>query len=264
MRIFAACASLALIAHPSAAKPLQPAGKWRVDFGESHCIAQRIHGPPDKPIYLMLKASAVGEGLQLSIIANGRNESGVQEKAKLSFDGGAPAELWQLRYGAEKKLVRTVNLTQSQADQLARAASLRWLAPNIDYSIPLGPMTDLVELIEKCRTNLAEYWNGTEQKEALIKQGPRLDQPVRRLFSSSDYPDQAVMRRLSGTAKVVGLIDETGKMADCMVVETSGVAVLDAQTCIMIHKRGKFTPAIGADDKPAKSVFVQRVRWEMP
>ena len=265
MRRLVACASFSLVANPgvAATKPLEPAGKWIVDFGASHCIAQRNYGTAEKPIYLMLKASAIGEGLQLSVVVTGHRTDGVQEKAKLRLGKVEPIELWQLKYGFEKKLVRTVNLTQPQADQLARATELHWSTAHMDYSMPLGPVANLVKLIEKCRTSLAEDWNGTEEKKALLKQEARLDKPVGRLFSSSDYPDQAILRSQSGTAKVVGLVDEKGQLADCMVVETSGIAVLDAQTCIMIHKRGKFTPAIGSDNKPAKSVFVQRVRWEM-
>lgn len=266
MRKLVACACVGLAAYPGtvAAKPLESAGQWIVDFGDSHCIAQRIYGAPDKPIYLLLKASAVGEGLQLSILSKGPNTGGVQERARLRLDNGEAIELWQLRYGVEKKQVRTVNLTEAQTGELSRATELRWSATTLDYSIPLGPMTSLVKLMHKCRTSLAEYWNGTEDKQALLKQGARLDKPVGQLFSTSDYPDQAVRAEQSGTAKVIGLVDEKGKMADCMVVETSGVAVLDGQTCIMINKRGRFTPAIGPDDKPTKSVFVSRVRWEMP
>ena len=65
-------------------------------------------------------------------------------------------------------------------------------------------------------------------------------------------------------ATIVALIDEKGEMADCAVIETSGIAALDAQTCFIMRKRGKFAPAIGQDGKPAKGVFTQRIRWEMP
>ncbi len=266
MRTLVTLGCFSLIAGPAiaASKPLAPNGKWIVDFGENRCVAQRLYGDERHPVYLFAKASAVGEGVQLSVAVKGANSDGVQEKAKLFLGGPEPLELLQLRYGIEKKQVRSVNLTKAQTERLAQATELRWNTANMDHSLPLGSMKDLIRVLEECRSGLAEYWNGTEDKKALLKQEARLDKPVGRLFSSSDYPNQAVFARQSGTAKVVGLVDEQGRLADCMVVETSGVAVLDAQTCIMIHKRGKFTPAIGPDGKPAKSVFVQRVRWEMP
>lgn len=266
MRHLVACACVALIANPGnvAAKPLQPTGKWVVDFGDSRCVAQRIYGETGKPVYLLIKASAVGEGLQLSVAQKGPNGYGVQEPAKLTMGKGEPIKLLQLRYGIEKKQVRTVNLTRAQMEQLASSTELRWDTANLDYSIPLGPMANLIKVVEKCRVGLGDYWNGTPEKKALLKQPVSMNTTIRKLFSSDDYPSQAVFGVQSGTAHIIALIDEKGQMADCMVVETSGIAVLDAQTCIIMHKRAKFSPAIGADGKPAKSTFTQRVRWEMP
>jgi TonB family protein len=265
MRIPVTCACIALLSHQTvSAKPLQPAGKWVVDFGDSRCVAQRIYGEPADPIYLLIKASAVGDGLQLSVAKKGPNGFGVQEKAKLTFGKGEPVELSQLRYGVEKKQVRTVNLTRDQVNLLGGASELKWFTANLDVSLPLGAMGNLVKIVHECRATLAEDWNGTAEKEALLKQGPTADRRVVNLFATRDYPSQAVMAEQSGTANVVALVDEKGKLADCMVVETSGVAVLDAQTCLVMMTRGKFSAAIGSDGKPAKSIFTQRIRWEMP
>ena len=60
------------------------------------------------------------------------------------------------------------------------------------------------------------------------------------------------------------LIDEAGKLANCMVVGTSGYASLDAQSCAVLKERAKFVPALGIDGKPTKSGILQRIRWQMP
>lgn len=168
-----------------------------------------------------------------------------------------------MRFGVERKQVRMINLTKAEIGQLASTSELRWNAANVDYSLPLGPMGNLIKLMEECRAGLRDYWNGTPEKLADLKQGPTLNKPVIRLFNSNDYPSQAIFADLSGATQVVGLVNEKGELVDCTIVETSGVAVLDAQTCIIVRQRGKFSPAIGADGKPAKGVFVQRISWEM-
>ena len=263
MRGFVAVSLAALLAPQSAsAKPLPPATKWVVDFGDSHCVAQRIYSAGKNPVYLLLKASAVGEGLQVSVAVKGPNGYGVQEKAKLSFGGQEPTAVSQIRFGAEKKQVRMINLSKPEVARLAGATELRWDTANMDYTLPLGPMKDLVKIIEECRVSLGEYWNGTPEKLASLKQEPRLNTAVRKLFKSTDYPSQALMGDQSGTARIVALVDEKGQMTDCTIVETSGVAVLDAQTCIIVRERGKFSPALGADGQPVKGVFSQRIRWE--
>lgn len=60
------------------------------------------------------------------------------------------------------------------------------------------------------------------------------------------------------------LIDEKGKVADCTVTQTSGLAALDSQTCFIITSRAKFVPAVGADGNPAKHSMSPRIQWKMP
>ncbi|HEX2803352.1 MAG TPA: energy transducer TonB, partial [Sphingomicrobium sp.] len=66
-----------------------------------------------------------------------------------------------------------------------------------------------------------------------------------------------------GGVGLVLLVDETGKVADCSVIRTSGVAALDAQACTILKLRGKLEPAIGADGKPAKGSLVGSVNWRI-
>ncbi len=256
--------ALALVAaQPASASPIQPTVKWIVDFGDSRCVAQRIYGNNRDPVYLLLKASAIGEGIQLSVAVKGPNGMGFQEKAKLYLGGDEPLELSQLRFGAEKKQVRIVNLTKEQTARVAGSTVLRWFTSNLDYSMPLGPMNNLIKVMEECRADLRSYWNGTEEKSASLQEEPKLNTTIRKLFKTDDYPSQAVIGGQSGIAKIVALVDEKGHMADCTIVETSGFAALDAQTCLIVRQRGKFTAAIGADGQPVKGVFTQRIRWEI-
>ena len=49
-----------------------------------------------------------------------------------------------------------------------------------------------------------------------------------------------------------------------MANETSGSAVLDAMTCIVLRQRAKFKPARDVDGKPVHSYYDQRVTWQIP
>jgi protein TonB len=84
---------------------------------------------------------------------------------------------------------------------------------------------------------------------------------LRKLFDSGDYPAQALSEGDSGITRIVALIDQKGGVAECMVDETSGIATLDAMTCIIVKERAKFVPAVGQDGKPARSATTTRVRW---
>lgn len=83
------------------------------------------------------------------------------------------------------------------------------------------------------------------------------------LFGSDDYPRVAWLADAGGTVALTLLIDEGGKVASCMVIQPSGLASLDAQSCAIIMVRAKFDPALGVDGRPTKSGITTRIKWMM-
>lgn len=82
------------------------------------------------------------------------------------------------------------------------------------------------------------------------------------LFRSDDYPDDAIESDQSGMTKFVLMIDERGAVMDCAVVESSGVATLDAMGCQVLRERARFGPAKDGANKPVKSTYITpRIRW---
>jgi TonB family protein len=79
----------------------------------------------------------------------------------------------------------------------------------------------------------------------------------------ADYPRQAANEEAEGTSRITMMIDEKGVMKDCMIEETSGIASLDAMACGVLLERAKFTPALDAQAKPARSVLTTRVTWRV-
>lgn len=264
--MFAAIAAVlfTVTVQPAAAAQLQPVSKWTVDFGDDRCVAYRTFGSTEHPIYLLLKPLPIGDVLQLQIAEKGINRPGTRQKVSLILGSDVPLNLLQLQYGADRKQVRMINLSKDQTGRLAASTSLQWSEPGKQYQLALGPMTKLIETVEKCRTMLAESWNATLTMQMTLRTGPTPQTPLVSLFSANDYPSDAVYKGQSGYAHVVLMVDEKGQIIDCTLIATSGIAVLDAQTCIILRKRAKFTPAIGADGKPTKGIFHQRVNWEMP
>ena len=59
------------------------------------------------------------------------------------------------------------------------------------------------------------------------------------------------------------MIDASGVVQDCVPEETSGSAVLDAMTCIVLRQRAKFKPARGVDGNPIHSYLDQHVTWRL-
>lgn len=61
--------ALAMKAAPLTAAPLQPSGKWTVDYAASNCAASRPFGPGETPLTLSIKPAHSGGSARL-ILSN--------------------------------------------------------------------------------------------------------------------------------------------------------------------------------------------------
>lgn len=250
-------------AAPQPAELRQPTGKWVIDYHDSQCIATRPFGTDEEPLFLAIKPSPTSTVVQLALVEKGSNRPGVQSKATISFDSGPQVNARQLEFGIEKKNIQLVNLTEQDAAGLGGSRTIVWAARGAPMKLATGPMADVMKVLANCRDDLRNHWNITDAKKASLLSQARVEKPLITLFSSDDYPAQAISQEDSGTTSIVLMIDEKGAIQDCMVDGTSGIPTLDAMSCIILRKRAKFEPAIGADGKPARSSYMQRIRWMM-
>lgn len=265
MRIASAVALISVLGTPArAAEPLQPLGQWNVDFGDAHCVAMRSYGPRDKPITLALKPAPIGDVIQLTIVRGSASKAMNQYRGTLTVDRSAPVAVSLIGHpGAGGKMRATAtNLTLATYQPIRQASRLRLFSPSeVDATFELSQMGPVARTLDRCIANLRRQWNLGEAAAA-IKQAASAKQPLADFFSSADYPQVALHNDGSGTVQLMLLINESGRIASCMVTETSGFASLDAQSCIILTRRARYDPAIGVDGKPAKSGVVARIHWK--
>jgi TonB family protein len=274
-------AGFSISAIGAAAEPFQPTGKWIVDFADAQCIATRNYGTVEDPLFLVLKAPVTGDVLQLAVVRNGTKYDAWQLEGEISFDDGQVIRASVLDFGVKKLGQRALmlNLPARDLTSMRQATSLRIRvrdagisklgtrlgvgATSAGYSFVLTQMAVLLKTLDTCTADLRNIWKvwDYEKGGAGLKQGPMGD--LQGIFSGDDYPDIAQFKGQMGIVAFVLLIDEQGKVADCTVTQTSGVAALDAQSCAIVKERGKFKPAIGLDGKPAKSSYFQRINWRL-
>lgn len=84
------------------------------------------------------------------------------------------------------------------------------------------------------------------------------------LFSTDDYPLQALRNLEQGTVAAVVRVGADGRVMDCIVVQSSGSPSLDLQTCRIIWTRARFEPARDGKGRPVESALRQRIRWQLP
>jgi TonB family protein len=252
-----------LAAGQTAGAPLQPAKPWNLDYGDTQCVAAREYGREDDPIMLLLRPAPNGETYELLV---GRRQAGpalaLERQGSVDF-GGGPISAWTLQYGDKKSVVDQFRISKA-AMEAARTAShvILRIRGGADASFALSNMPKLLDGLQKCTADLMNYWNEGGEKAGKISQ--RAEGQVRRIFSSDDFPQEAMTRSQEGSSTFLLLIDEQGKVAGCHVVQTSGIPVFDARGCQVIRERAKFKPALDAKGKPVRSMYeTPQVIWRL-
>lgn len=201
--------------------------------------------------------------MRLLVVRKGGFSSLAQElDAWVQFDGEARMPMKALKFSSidRKMTIYSVNLPMEefQARQLAKSVSIQADGSHRTFALEFIP--PLLKELEKCRADLLQIYNADRSK---IREGARPVKPLSEIYSPEDYPSAALQKEDQGTVAISLLVDETGKVVDCSVDSSAGVATLDTMSCYLIQERAKFTPAIGIDGKPHRSTFNQRIKWRL-
>jgi TonB family protein len=248
-----------------AAEPRRPTGHWVVDYDDAQCVASRSYGTDDKPLFLALKPSVTGSVVRVMLIRNGAASDAEQRPATIRFDDNPAIAVKALSYGdaKAKRHVASINLPMETFASNRRASSIEIKGSWFNERLAVGGLAGVVAAFDDCLANLRQVWNVGPRYAGGIARPAQSKRPLRDLFRSSTYPQQAMMEGNRGLVGLALLIDEAGKVRDCMIEETSGYATLDTMSCYTITTHARFDPAIGADGKPVKSAAFHRINWRI-
>lgn len=84
------------------------------------------------------------------------------------------------------------------------------------------------------------------------------------IFANPAYYHEAARRRgEEGLTKVELDVGPSGSPETCRVIQSSGLAELDASACELIQTQMHYQPRIDARRAPLRSVHAQSVRWHL-
>lgn len=268
---------LALLPAAALAAPAEPTGKWAMDYSPTACTAKRAFG--DRAI--AITPAPLGATVRLLIEIPGRaTKAGHVYSAIDPGDGKGVIGTTSILFPTSRPGVRGIYTVLPAADAarvLESGKIVLRTGRNSERSIVtaradgvagadlnLGKMEPLRAALDTCMADLRKHWNivdGTIPPPR-DRTGSRGD--VRTIFSSDDYPQDAFDRSLQGASRFTLMIDDQGRVMDCVVSETSGVAILDAMGCQVLRERARFTPARDASGKAVADLFVTpQIRWSM-
>jgi TonB family protein len=241
-----------------------PTGKWTVDFDAAQCVAVREYGTPDRPLRLFLKAPPVGDVIQMGVTRKASRADAAQIDATVAFGDLAPIETNLLLFSPRSGDMRIYLLNLPAAGFRAAipdAKSVTIRASGFSETFALTQMGALLKVMDGCVEDLKRTFNIGEGAATPGPLARRARGDIRRHFDPSLYPAEALRAGQSGNVRIVLLIDEQGRVADCTITETSGFASLDAQTCAVLREKARLEPAQDSEGKAVKDSVTTRVRW---
>ena len=254
-------ASIAAVAAAQAA-PLQPTGKWNVDYGKDMCTVGRSFGG-DGTTFGFRPDGFAGQGGMLVLIqpaTGGRNQ---EFKQTIQLPNGAEPipvnfKLYYLRQRKSRVITMIVN-----------AAELERLKSAPSFSIPIGKRDHMslapgnfaaaLEALDKCSDDLMAT-NGVplaEIRDATVRTKAR--RPDRWL----SYPSSSVMSGAQGRIVTLIAVSDEGKPTDCRILSQNAEDALAKASCEMIRRRGDFEPALNKEGTAIRSWTTLTINFEI-
>lgn len=262
----AASAALAIQSAASPSASLKPSGPWNVEYADSMCLLQRTFGSGEQSVILGFRPGMFSEHMRVVVVRKSAEKRIVRGEAQLSFDGGTPLKVPYLEHFIPSRGVRVIIIDLQDSDLAPlHKAKLFWIQVG-KQGLTLIPTAfpAAMKALEACEKDLLVTWGMDPATVVSITEFPKTRGGIVGFFSTNDYPSAAIRNKEQGTAGVRFWVSTQGTVRDCKVVESSGSAILDSQTCAIIANRGRFEPARTASGEAVESIGFQRVRWELP
>lgn len=229
------------------------------------CIVGRPFRTGDQQIILGFRPGPLSEYFRIAVYITGKGTKVTRGTAELIFDDLAPV---QAPFVKGPTTIDGLNLIQidtkrPEISALNSAKKFQVRAGDFTTTFALRNIAGAMKAMAACEKDLVIGW-GMDPAVLASIETPAFHRNVVSMFSTDDYPGEAIARSEQGTAGVHYKIGADGKVSDCRVAESSGSKVLDRQTCAIITKRVRYDPAKTKSGDPVASMGFQRIRWEMP
>lgn len=267
VQMFAAILSLTVVASSSvlAQDVAVPPGRWIIDYGETRCSLARRSGGADSPI-LVLGTYLGGEQPQLILMADGneRLPSDIPDRVEIILEPSGH----RVRGTATPRRVRsgqTLIISELGDDFAERFGGSSRLSVEGSgrqlFASDLPIASQGLAALNACNDDLMRSWGVDPAAQAQLQRQARA---VGLWITNADYPAVAIQRNAQGTSRMRVAVRPDGRVADCVIVASSGSAELDAQACALTLQRGRFDPALDASGQPTAASMIYSIRWQLP
>jgi TonB family protein len=244
--------------------PLQPTGKWVVDYAADQCILSRDYGTQARPLTLVFEKVPLTSSVGLNVIEGSRRADMNSGKGRIDPAGDDPKPANFLAYTVAKGDLRMISsgVDRSVVRNAARDGQIAIDLPGeVDEVFAVPNLAAAFAALDDCALDLGRSWGIPIEQQKLLASPPAPSEPLNKVFSPDDYPAVAQRADEMGRIKVRVAVDANGKPTSCTLSRASGSKSLDEATCRILMKRTQYVPARDAQGHPLASYFVTTVAW---
>lgn len=257
--------AMAAAAAPFSPPPLMmPAGPWNVEFADRMCHLSRPYGS-DRATHLIFKPGMIGDEMEIIVAkTTTKTRDGTYGKAVLSISGKKVIDdaLFSAYSTAEARLMRIQLRDDEFALSVVRGTLSIDAAPESHHLFVISGIERALPILAQCIDQLRTIYKVSKTDLADIATKPEGSLP--RLFSTDDYPSEALRNEESGTVGALVWVETNGRISTCEIIESSGSSSLEQTTCDILKRRSRFAPAKDAAGKAVRAPMFTRIRWSLP
>jgi TonB family protein len=258
-------AAMPCAAHAADVAAPTPASAWKISSEPYACHLERSFGEGAQSVELQLRRQVTMGPLRWIILfpsqdrRSARVDGSVEklpQQEKSNFEGARAA----LSSGGQNYLMWKSAATDEAFadDQILRITA----SGKLNWSLQASNMAKAVAGLDACASGLRKDLGYNEN--VAVKPEPVMDPHPGYWATNDDYPQQSRRNRDEGIVSFLLMVSETGTVADCHILESSGFTELDAKTCALMRERAKFHPAKDAKGDAVSSQYTNRVMWKLP
>ncbi|KQN37474.1 hypothetical protein ASG37_10535 [Sphingomonas sp. Leaf407] len=265
-------AAMLLTGQAPATAPLAPVSGWNVEYADDLCVVSRTYGDVATPITIGFKPTPFGDTIQ-SVVLGPRSRLGPQGEidVTLSTPSGTvdePGKGTRVHLPDGKRAAITYYISRQSLERLVDSPVVTIRAGrSAPLTVALSLRQPVLAALRRCEADLLQHWGYDAARIAAVatRAGPAPgDNPKRNWITPDDYPTAAFIARKQGRVLIGWTISPQGRVADCRILRSSGVADLDTAACDAVTKRGRYSPALDATGKPVESYSTRYVTWQLP
>lgn len=272
--IFVALAGAMLAQQPAVAADtthanLLPITLWKVDYAERECRLTRTFGKGKEEILFRLARGSSFDRYDIMLAGVAIPNKGGKVNITTTLEPQNASENFTgQNVPVPKRNERVLRWFDGQTDLIASGPKDQVMVVKPGFGKPirlqLDDFRDALAAMQTCHDDLLRSWQIDPVTLASFKALPKPMGNLGVWATTNDYPRKSLDAGIGGDVAFKLRVGSDGKPIDCLVIESSKIAELDATTCRLVMLRARFSPALGPDGVAAEAPYVNRIQWRVP